>query len=69
MSAATEWAIIGADDGGVTVELTGDRDALIDHAASWAQQEADLWPEMGLIYMLITPEELPAARALEGAAS
>lgn len=60
------WAIIGCDDKGVTVEKTGeDPEALADAVASWAQQEEDKWPELGLIYMLIGPEQVPAARALE----
>jgi len=49
------WAVIGWDaETGETVELTGcDPEALADRVASWAQQEADRWPELGLIYMLV----------------
>lgn len=63
-----EWAIIAADELGVTVERTGSNpEALADEVASWAQQEEDKWPEMGLVYMLICPELVDAARALEEA--
>lgn len=61
----SDWAIIGCDKFGVTVEATGQPDVIADRVASWAQQEDDRWPEMGLIYMLISPEEIPAARELE----
>lgn len=62
------WAIIAADEKGVTVECTGpDPEALADRVASWAQQEEDKWPAMGLLYMLICPELVDAARALEAA--
>lgn len=60
------WAVAGCDDRGVTVERTGaDPETLADSVASWAQQEEDKWPDMGLLYMLIPPEQVPAARALE----
>lgn len=60
------WAVVGCDHRGLTFETTGpDPDVLADTVASWAQQEEDKWPEMGLIYMLISPEELPAAAAWE----
>lgn len=62
----SEWAIIGCDGRGVTIEKTGpDPEALCDTVASWAQQEEDKWPEFGLLYMLVSPEELPLARELE----
>lgn len=52
------WAVIAVDDDGITVERTGDDPAwLADDVASWAQQETDRWPEHGLIYMLVSPEE------------
>src|ERR1700741_509854 len=63
---ALSYAVIAADDSGVPVERTGtDPAALADEVASWAQQEEDKWPDMGLVYMLITPDELPLARTLE----
>lgn len=59
MSPEPTWAVIGCDAGGVTVEKTGpDPEVLCDAVASWAQQEEDRWPDMGLVYMLIDPEEL-----------
>lgn len=62
---ASEWAVIGCDHTGVTVERTGeDPEALADSVASWAQQEEDKWPELGLIYMLVAPEDVPLAVAL-----
>jgi hypothetical protein len=61
----SDWAIIGCDQYGVTVEATGQPDVIADMVASWAQQENDKWPDMGLVYMLISPEEIPAARELE----
>lgn len=62
------WAVIGCDGLGVTVEKLGaDPEALADSVASWAQQEADKWPELGLIYMLIAPDHVSDARALEEA--
>lgn len=61
-----EWAVIGCDDLGVTVERLGrDPEALADSVASWAQQEEDRWPEQGLLYMLIPPDQVADARALE----
>lgn len=63
---AGEWAVIGCDHLGVTVEKTGaDPEVLADALAPWAQQEADKWPDKGLVYMLIEPELVEAARALE----
>lgn len=55
------WAVIGWDaETGVTIERTGNNpEALADHCASWAQQEADRWPEMGLLYMIVRRDELP----------
>lgn len=54
------WAIVAADPGGVTVDATGlDPWVLADLAAPWAQQEADRWPEMGLVYMLVCRGDLP----------
>lgn len=56
-----QWLVLAADQDGVTVEATGpDPEALADHVASWAQQEADRWPGFGLVYMLV-----PAAEADE----
>lgn len=53
-AAEQRWAVIAHDGLGETVERTGaDPDALADEVASWAQQEADKWPELGLIYMLV----------------
>lgn len=53
------WAVLAVDGDGVTVELKGsDPEALADQVASWAQQEADRWPEMGLLYMIATPDQL-----------
>ena len=61
-----EWAVIACDDLGVTVEKLGrDPKALADSVASWAQQEEDKWPEAGLVYMLIPPDQIADARALE----
>jgi hypothetical protein len=58
------WAILGCDDG-VTVETTGeDPEALADRVASWAQQEADRWPDMGLLYMLVDVEDIKHDAAL-----
>lgn len=52
------WVVIGADDYGVTVEVSGDNpEALVNRVASWAQQEEDRWPEHGLVYMLIEPTD------------
>lgn len=65
---AGEWAVIACDDLGVTVDKLGpDPETLADTVASWAQQEEDKWPDHGLIYMLIDPDQLPGARALEEA--
>lgn len=48
------WYIVAADDSGMTIEATGnDPEELANKVASWAQQEEDKWPEMGLIYMLV----------------
>lgn len=64
----SEWAVIACDDLGVTIEKLGrDPEALADTVASWAQQEEDKWPEHGLIYMLIAPDQVLDARALETA--
>lgn len=64
---ANKWAVIGADDDGLTIERTGDAEEIADWIAAAAQQEGDRWPEFGLVYMLIPPDQLPEARALEGA--
>lgn len=59
----TEWAVIGCDREGVTVDKTGpDPEALADAVASWAQQEEDKWPEHGLIYMLVPLNEVKEYR-------
>lgn len=61
-----QWAVIGCDDLGVTVEKTGpDPEVLADAVASWAQMEEDKWPQLGLLYMLISPDEVPLAREEE----
>lgn len=68
----TDWAVVAVDDLGLTVDAVGpDPEALADKVASWAQQEVDKWPEMGLIYMLILPNQLVDALAqqAEGAGS
>lgn len=48
------WVVLGCDSKGVTEEARGpDPDALANAWAAAAQQEADRWPELGLVYMLV----------------
>jgi hypothetical protein len=56
-----QWAVLAVDDDGMTVDALGDDFwRLADRVASWAQQEEDRWPRMGLLYMLIPAADVPA---------
>jgi hypothetical protein len=49
------YAVLAVDHFGITVDGRGDDgEALADRFAAAAQQELDKWPNMGLIYMLVT---------------
>lgn len=58
MTATTGYAVVAADEFGATVDARGDdAEVLADKVASWAQQETDKWPDMGLVYMLVPADD------------